>query len=263
MTYLSDKSRKEKRFRWKVVFFGLLLVLCASWPTSRLKLYPYAEHILVAFHGVYQGVVSLPRTLHEYITSRDVYEARIALLEARTEELENRLMFGSIPGERTATSTQTAVHTTDSVVLYSLAEDISSLYQSVILSLGFKDNIQEGSVVYLRGRQAVCTIHEVHASTSLCKLLAYQGNVVEGVVIHDTETESLSLVGDGGGNYVVTLPKETHVTRGDTVLYKADQTMVLGTIADVQNDGQDVFVRVYVRGAYNPVTATRFYVDKE
>ncbi len=46
-------------------------------------------------------------------------------------------------------------------------------------------------------------------------------------------------------------------------MYRASPTMKLGEVAEIKNDPQDVFVRVYIRGAYNPVTSSLFYVDKQ
>jgi len=145
-------------------------------------------------------------------------------------------------------------------MLYPLAQDITKLYSTLLLSKGFKDGLGTGTTVYVRGRQAVCVIEELHASTSLCKLLSFYGSQVDGVT--SSTKQNISLTGDGGGNYVALVPKESNFSIGETIMYKSDQTMKLGTIADIKNDPQDIFVRVYIRGAYNPLTSSIFYVDK-
>lgn len=119
----------------------------------------------------------------------------------------------------------------------------------------------EGAVVYVRGRQAVCIIEGIHSDNSLCKLLSSSGDLVEGVT--SLTKESITLTGDGGGNYIANVPKESNFSLGETVMYKSDQTMNLGNIVDIKNDPQDTFVKVYVRGAYNPIKSNIFYVDKE
>ena len=133
----------------------------------------------------------------------------------------------------------------------------------MLLSKGFKDGLQAGMVVYVRGRQGVCVIEEVHAATARCTLLSSGGVKTEGVIVNASSTEVLPLEGDGGGSFIASVPKGANISLASTVVYKADPTIKLGTVVDIQDDPQDVFMRVYIRGAYNPVSSSVFYVDKE
>jgi cell shape-determining protein MreC len=136
-------------------------------------------------------------------------------------------------------------------------KDITSLYSTILLSKGFKDGLDIGEIVTVRGGQAVCTIKEVYTSSSLCLLLTASGVTTEGVTSSSSIT--LSLVGRGG-YYLANIVRDTPVTVGETVYLRSDPTMVLGTVKEVSNNDQDTSWHVFVEGVYNPMTSSIFYV---
>lgn len=267
MTYLSDKTKKRRKIATLISIIALLLLLSFGWVKIRSTLSPVAEPAVTTSSLILKNIISFPSAFINYFRLRDSYEFEKTNLENNIEELENKVAV--LQAENNSLKGVTSIVkegeikeiSKPNIILYPLVQDITKLYSTLLLSKGFKDNIKESSVVYIRGRQPVCIISEVHASSSLCKLLSAHGNTVEGVT---TETkENISLLGDGGGNFLALLPKESNFVVGESVMYKIDQSMKLGDIVDIKKDPQDVFVRVYVRGAYNPVTSSLFYVDKE
>lgn len=267
MTYLSDKTKNRRQIFSLVFITVLLLVLSFGWIKIRSSLSPIAEPVVVTSNKFLKGIINIPSTITNYFRSRDSYEAQTTNLQNSIEDLENKIAIlqaenDSLKGVEIKINESGIKETTKpSTILYPLVQDITRLYSTILLSKGFNDNIKENAVVYIRGRQPVCIIEELHSTTSLCKLLSANGNIVEGVTIETKE--NINLTGDGGGNFIALLPKESNFVVGESVMYKADQTMKLGDIVDIKNDPQDVFVRVYIRGVYNPVTSSLFYVDKE
>lgn len=261
MTYLSDKTKKEKKHARTVLLIVALFLMSFLWPTTRIQIYRLIESPLLTMHTWYTHSISSSSALRTYMTTRANDSARITSLENHIEDLENNLVFRNLSEALYATSTVDSSR--GRIVVFPIVEDITTLYGSIIVSKGFTDDIKVGSPVYIRGRQVVCIIQEVYAKTSRCVLLSHHGASVAGVIVHGDETEMVTLTGDGGGNYQVTVPKESLAKVGDQVVYEKDQTLLLGTIAAIESDQQDVFVHIYVRGAYNPVTTSRLYVDKE
>jgi cell shape-determining protein MreC len=264
MTYLSDKTASRRRTFRLVLILAILGILSYGWIRIRSSLIPVAEPMFVTAHGIVGKIVGVPYAFVNYMRSRDSFLAQITALENHTEELENQIALLqndlAIAQEQADIIKLEGEKPRASIFMYPLAEDITKLYSTILLSKGFKDGVQDGSIVYVRGREAVCVIEELHSSTSLCKLFSAAGNQIEGVAL--STKENIPLTGDGGGNYLALLPKGADFSIGETVMYKSDQTMKLGTIADIKNDPQDIFVRVYVRGAYNPLTSSIFYTDK-
>ncbi|MEI6810836.1 MAG: rod shape-determining protein MreC [Candidatus Nomurabacteria bacterium] len=267
MTYLSDKIKKRRQLLSLFLITASLLVLSFSWIQIRSNLSPVAEPIVITSNKFLRSIINFPYVVTNYFRSRDSYEVQKINLQNNIEELENKIALlqaenNSLKGiEIKINESGVKEAVKPNIILYPLAEDITRLYSTILLSKGFKDNIKENMIVYIRGRQPVCEIEELHPTTSLCRLLSASGNTIEGVTT-DTK-ENITLTGDGGGNFLALLPKESNFIVGESVMYKTDQTMKLGTIVDIKKDPQDIFVRVYVRGSYNPLTSSLFYVDKE
>lgn len=263
MTYLSDKQKSRKQIVRTICIALALLLISYGWIEIRSKAYPYVEPIAHTSGGVMERISAFPHTIGMYFYTRNYYDRKIAALESSIEELENRNALLEGIATVSLSHEESISKNLRTVVLYSLGHDVTTLYNSMLLSKGFKDGLQAGMMVYVRGRQGVCAIEEVHAVTARCKLLSSAGVKTEGVIVNASSTEVLPLTGDGGGAFIASIPKGTNIPLASTVVYKADPTMKLGTVVDIQDDPQDVFMRVYIRGAYNPVSSSVFYVDKE
>lgn len=267
MTYLSDKTKSNKKIFRTIFTLFLISVLSFSWIQIRSSVNPVIVPVFVSSNKILEKVLIVPYSIVNYLRSQDSLALEILNLQIRTEELENQiaLLNSQISvlkdNEGVVKEDVTKDKAKSNILLYPVAQDITKIYSTILFSKGFKDGVVSDAVVYLRGRQAVCVIKDIHSDSSLCKLLSFSGNEVDGVT--SITKESISLIGDGGGNYIANVPKESNFTLGESVMYKSDQTMYLGNIVDIKNDPQDTFAKVYIRGAYNPLKSNIFYVDKE
>lgn len=261
MTYLSDKSRTKKRRTYYSIFAIIFLVVFYFWPALRTRLYPYVEPVLISYGKSKSAASIIPSSLRTYFSSRNELSARNAELLVAVERLENSLAEKDALLREFALAGENSEHAPSAtLVMYPLVRDFTSIYSSVVLSKGFKDGVEEKSLVYLRGKQPVCVITEVSDKTSLCKLLSAPGVVTEGVTA--SSSLILSLVGDGGGSFMADVVRDTNISVGDTIYLAHDQAMTLGTVTSITRNDQATSWRAYVRGAYSPVTSAIFYMDK-
>jgi cell shape-determining protein MreC len=145
------------------------------------------------------------------------------------------------------------------VVASSLAQDVTRVYATLILSKGFGEGVEVGDKVYLRGRQVVCFIKDVYARTSQCELFSGFGNTVEGV----TASSSVNITLEGrGGHYIANIVRDTDVIIGEKILLREDQSFILGEVAEVFNNDQDTSWHLLIRGAYNPAASSLYYIQK-
>lgn len=231
------------------------------WPQFRSVVYPVVEPFVRGYGGT-KGIISfLPDSFVTYFSSRKELADRSRELEMTIERLENTLAEKeSVIRERELLASVTVPEAVSrTVVMYPIAEDMTRLYSTIVLSKGYRDGIEKNGLVYVRGLQPVCEIVEVYERTSLCELYSKGDRVTEGVT--GSSSIAISLVGVGGGSFVAEVPKGTQVVSGEPVYLRSDQTFTLGTIVTVLEDEQSTGAKVYVRGAYNPVTSSVFYMN--
>lgn len=248
-----------------------VLVISIFWKPTQTLLYPVISPLIQAYVSIRDTGTGIPHTIVTYFTSRNEYEKRIIQLERDIEHLENELAYATMLAEgfdeqaldEEATSTEMVQFAGGRATqkLYPIISDATGIYDTVLITGGFDDGLEEGMIVYLRGYQAIGYIARVHKSSSVVSLYSSARERVNGVV-KDIDT-TLTLLGDGGGTYRIEAPKGVDLAPGQIVYLAHNQNMILGEIVDVTDDPQDTFIEAYVRGAYNPNKANIFYVDHQ
>lgn len=251
-----------------LVFFVFILSL--FWKPTQNFLYPIFSPLVNAYVSIRDTGTGIPHAIITYFTDRNAYNERIKSLEERIEYLENELAFANVLFDDSLDSLDTDATSTDLrdlsgrlaiQKLYPLARDITTMYNTILVSGGFDDGLEEGMIVYVRGYEAVGFVAKVHKSSSIINLYSAGGARVEGV-IKDIDM-TVTLQGAGGGSYVIEAPKSVDLAVGQQVFLAQNPLMVLGDVVEVTDDPQDTFIRAYVRGAYNPNKAHIFYVDRK
>lgn len=265
MTYLSGKSRKSKEKYGYAVYAGIVLLVAFFWVGVKASAYPVFEPVVKYYANIKYSVKSIPEFFSTYTTSRSTLVAKTKTLEVTIENLENQIAEKDAKLEELGMSKSELGDISGSVLtMYPLMEDVTRIYSTILLSKGFKDGVEKGEYVYVRGLQPVCMIKEVYTSTSLCELMSSSGIVTEAVIIGEASTTpiSITLLGRGGGAFLGDVARDTMVASGDKVVLKSDHSMTIGKVVDILHNNQDTSWHVFVRGAYNPVTSSVFYLRK-
>jgi cell shape-determining protein MreC len=261
MTYLSDKSRINRKRGLYFIFLCFFSLLIYFWPTLQVKLYPIIEPVIILVSNGKNNITNTPSVIHTYFSSRDEMSKQNASLMLEIEKLENEISEKeAFIKENNYIKESGARLPSSTIILYPIMKDITTMYQTVLLSKGFKNGVEENTIVYLRGRQPVCVISLVYESTSLCNLFSAPDVKTEGVIA--SSSVMLPLIGVGGGAFVADVARNINIAIGDTVYLASDQTMMLGKITDIVRNDQDTSLHVFVRGLYNPLTSSVFYINK-
>ncbi len=262
MTYLSGKSKKRKQYWVYGVYVVLFLAVVLMWSVIKKGSYTFFEPAVLGIGNAGQSFSVFPEFFHTYVVSHKSLVAREKDLEMEIERLENQvaekdfLLRQYSLYQEVASSSK--IHEKRPIVAYPIMKDRTSLYSTILLSKGFSEGIEVGDIVYVRGNQAVCSIKDVYASSSLCLLYTSSGVATEGVTSSSSIT--LSLIGRGG-YYLADIVRDTPVTVGEKVLLRSNQEIILGTVKQVANNNQDTSWHVFVEGAYNPIKSSIFYVQ--
>ena len=264
MTYLSGKAQKKRNYIRYGLLTGVFLIICIFWPTIRKYTYTVLEPVVMRYSLTKQSLIIFPEFFGTYITSHKSLALENKNLTLENERLLNELAEKDASLREFVTSDSLLVSTTTThkttLVLYPLAQDITKLYGTILLSKGYKDGVTIGDIVYVKGNQAACTIKEVYNSSSLCLLLTASGVVTEGV----TSSSSITLTLTGrGGHYLANIARDTPVVTGELVYMRSNPRIILGKVQQVANNNQDTSWHVFVEGTYNPVTSSIFYVQPQ
>lgn len=258
MTYLSGRSRTRKKYTYILSGLAAFAVFIYFWPSVRSFIFPVIEPLASGYKSAKTATSILPAAVSTYFTSRAALAQKNADLENSIERLENQLAQKDALMREGDNLREAGSSTAPVIVLYPIAEDITKLYSAILLSHGYKDGLVQGGLVYIRGMQPVCEIVEVYTSTSLCELLSKGGRVTEGVTQGGV---TLSLSGQGGGNFITDLPRASNVLVGENVYLRSNPSYKLGTVVSVKGDEQGGTEKAYIRGTYNPITSQVFYLN--
>jgi cell shape-determining protein MreC len=256
-----NRARKQRSYIQLGLGIIAFILFVHYWAQFRSVVYPLTEPLIRGYGASKVSLHLVPHFVTTYFSTHKSLADRNASLELAIERLENQLAHedSQLREDAAIASSTKNGGTVSTIILYPIAQDATRLYSTILLSKGFRNGIEKDALVYIRGQQAVCTVAEVYDKTSLCELLSKSGKASEGVTSQSSIT--LSLVGAGGGNFTAEVAKGSPVAIGETVYLRSDQNFTLGTVVDIQEEVQSTGATVYVRGAYNPVTSSVFYID--
>ena len=265
MTYLSGRQQRRKKLRLYFLYISIFFLVFFFWASVKGVLYPVLEPVVFKYGGTKKTLIGIPEFFSTYVISRKTIIEKDKALEINIENLENVL------AEKDAKLKELGVVVEDfgdgsissTLVMYPLMNDATKIYSTILLSKGFKDGVEKDEYVYVRGLQPVCIIKEVYTSSSLCELITSSNVVTEAVIQTSTTTIAINLLGRGGGTFLGDVARDTPVAIGDKVYLKSDPSMTLGVVSDVLHNNQDTSWHVFVRGTYNPIKSSIFYIRKK
>ena len=260
--YYAKKQKSQQLY----IKWILIIVLCVFWPQIKGFVSPVTKNIASKyFIKTNVGVLS---DLKLYMQNRDDLKDSIKKLNIDNINLENKItMLEHSLDETGLKKAENDNGSIDSVIAYSLGSRDSLIYDSFIINVGYRNGVKDGAIVYTRGRQPVGTITEIHNSNSTVELLSVEGKELTGIL--DTNHEKISLVGNGGGEYIAKVKNSliANLPEGDSLIgkkvyYGDDVSMTLGEVVNIEKQKDENMSAVHIRGYYNPSTQTIFFVDK-
>lgn len=111
-----------------------------------------------------------------------------------------------------------------------LAKPNKSIYDSLILDTGEHEGVTAGDIV-MSGDFILGTIKEVYPNYSKATLFSSPG---EPINVRIGNGISASAVGNGGGNFIVKLPKETPIKIGDSVTLPDINLKLFGLVENIE-----------------------------
>jgi cell shape-determining protein MreC len=135
-----------------------------------------------------------------------------------------------------------------------------SPYDTFVVDAGENDGIVVGSKVYLSEKIVVGIVKSAEANTSLVELFSTKSKNTD--LVNERTGNTYTLVGQGGGNYKLEVPKDADVEWGDNFIYPNINTGVVGTAYYIDTNSQSAYKTVYIRVPVNVFSYRTLLIDK-
>jgi cell shape-determining protein MreC len=122
-------------------------------------------------------------------------------------------------------------------------------YDILVIDAGSSNGISVGNEVRMLEGAFLGTVTEVSRRTAKVKLFSSDGERVNAVL--ERNEVPVILMGQGGGNFRLTLPRDVEVEAGDRILSADVYSELLAVVGTVNMTPTDSFKNVVARGAAN------------
>jgi cell shape-determining protein MreC len=130
-----------------------------------------------------------------------------------------------------------------------LAKPNTSLYDTLIIDIGGNDGLGVGDIVFALGDVPVGYVAGVSASSSKVILFSNPGEKTE-IVIGGVDVFA-QIVGRGGGNFEMVMPRDFILEKGDTVALPGIVPRVVATVETIISDPRDSFQKALLVSPVN------------
>lgn len=131
-------------------------------------------------------------------------------------------------------------------------------YDVIIIDAGLNESISLGSEVSLPEGPILGVVSEVFLRKARVKLISTSGEETNAVL--ERNDVPVMLVGTGGGNFKLILPRNTVVERGDRILSPGIRSRLLAIVEEISIYSTDSFKEVLAKSPTNIFTLRFVFV---
>lgn len=137
-----------------------------------------------------------------------------------------------------------------------LAKPNQSLYDTLLLDIGEKDGVSSGNLVFARGYIPIGRIESVSPDTAKAVLFSSSGEKTQAVIpvsLSLAEQRDLfwELVGRGGGNFELLLPRDFVLNKGDIAILPGLSGEAVAITETILSDPRDPFKKALLKSPVN------------
>ena len=130
-----------------------------------------------------------------------------------------------------------------------LSKPNQSLYDTLIIDAGVKQGLQTGDLVFAEGNAPIGRVAEIYQNSSKVILFSNAGEKTQAIVAG--RDVFMEIVGRGGGNFEMILPRDFTLSKGDEVVSTGIMPYILGVVETIISDPRDSFVKALLTSPVN------------
>ena len=256
------KNKPKLKYSWKVISVVFLFFLLSS----LLHLFPnvmrdigftFAKPLWIASGAVKKTSAKISNlfVFKSTLISKNLsLEDELSIL--RLKEIDYNVLSKENQDLKNQLGRKDNVHR---IISYVLSKPPNSPYDIFVIDVGSSDGVNLGNKVYLSDNVIIGLISSVTAYTSLVELLS-SGNKKQEVILSRTGA-SFTLLGRGGGNLELEVPKDTDILWGDAFMYPNISPSLVGTVYYIDTNSQSSFKKIYLRVPGNVFSTKYVFIE--
>lgn len=252
MNYLLDKKAKQKKF-FKIIYFVVVLIVLFYF---RVGIFNFLSPLS---HRVFIPIVILGNNMGGKFSNIGSYFLSKSSLLGENEKLRSDLVL-----EKTSRSNYDSVvveninlkeilgrKNIEQVIILSaiLEKPNQSPYDTLVIDVGLEDGVEKGDVVFGSGNIPLGRIGEVYKSSAKVILFTNSGEKTQVVV--SGQNLFMTVLGRGGGNFEMVLPRDFILVKGDQVVLPGINPYVLAIVETIISDPRDSFQKALLVSPVN------------
>ena len=252
MNYLLDKKIKKRRI-YKIVLGILALFLAFYFHTGIFN------GLSSATSFVFRPVMAFGRNVGGEISNiGSIFHNRKSLM-LENEDLKSQILqseadranYASVLDENNKMKEILGRKTqaVNMILAAILNKPNRSLYDTLIVDAGAGQGVVAGQKVFALGNLPVGYVAEVYTNSSKVILFSNPGEKIE--VLISGKDVFMELIGRGGGNFEMVLPRDFVLPVGTEVVLPGINSYVLGTVQTIISDPRDSFQKALIASPVN------------
>ncbi len=250
MTY-HLKSKPKRELAPKIVVAVVLFVIL-----SLLQFF-FSGSLKVLFYYVSKPVWRVSEiTQKPFVLATDYFKTKSYLVNENNVLKENLIKlqlkesdYDLLQNENDSLRSQLGSDKSNKIIVDVVSRPPQSPYDTFVIDAGTAEGINLGSKAYISDKMIVGVVKEVYLHTSIVELFSTQGTNSE--VSLSRTGDSFVIVGLGGGNYKLEVPKDTDVVWGDVLVYPGAGESAVGSVYYIDSNTQSAFKTAYIRSPVN------------
>ncbi|MES3031907.1 MAG: rod shape-determining protein MreC [Patescibacteria group bacterium] len=252
MSYLLDKKIKQKKLLYLLASFFVCLTLfyfrISIWKGLALVSHTIFSPVLVFGNyvgGKFGSVGSFFASKNSLYIENQNLQSKLLEDEARMANynslLAENISLKEILGRKNEKIPM--------VLASILSKPSQSLYDSLTIDAGLQKGLKTGEMVFALGNVPIGRIAEIYPNSAKVILFSNSGEKTQ-VVVGDKNV-FMQIVGRGGGNFEMILPRDFKLAKGDQAVLPGINNYVVGIVETVISDPRDPFVKALLVSPVN------------
>ena len=252
MNYLLDKKIKRKKI-FKIALYVVILIVLFYFRSGIFNGFSYVSQ------GLFRPVLILGNNIGEklkslsslFVSKNSLYLQNESLQSQLNEDEAKMSNYNSLLAEND--SLKEILNRKNAKVSMTLAAILSkpnqSIYDTLVIDAGANQGIKVGDMVFALGDVPIGRVSLVYNNSSKVVLFSNAGEKTQAVI--SGKNVFMEIVGRGGGNFEMIMPKDFTLQKGDQVVLPGINPYVLAIVETIISDPRDPFTKALLSSPVN------------